>query len=70
MRQQAERFGGHRDGDSRTLYPYYCSPEEEASVLDQMAALELLDVTRHCADVEPATFLVEPIAAELHRNAA
>jgi hypothetical protein len=29
MREQAARCGGHRCDDQRSLYPYYCSPQEE-----------------------------------------
>jgi hypothetical protein len=69
MQEQAERFGGHRGGDSRTLYPYYCSPEEESGVLHQLAALELLDVSGHSADVEPPTLLGDATGPELHTAA-
>jgi hypothetical protein len=70
MRQQAERHGGHRGTDKRTLYPYYCSPDEEACVLHRIAALGLVDLTGESDGIEAAPFLVDGLPPQLHSTAA
>jgi hypothetical protein len=69
MREQAERCGGQRGTDSRTLYPYYGSREEEALVLDRLAALGLLDEAAESDEMEAGAFLVDGRTPALHTAA-
>jgi hypothetical protein len=50
MREQVALSGGHRGTDRRSLYPYFCSPEEEAGIIGQIASLGLHG---HSVDIRP-----------------
>lgn len=39
MRAQAERLGGNRESNSRTLYPYYCTPDEAREIAQRIATV-------------------------------
>jgi hypothetical protein len=44
MRQQVAVYGGHRGGAKRSLYPYFCSPDDDAALRRRMHELEIEDV--------------------------
>jgi hypothetical protein len=43
VRRQIELYGGHRGEAKRSLYPYFCSPEEETGLLRRMRDLQAED---------------------------
>ena len=42
-RQQVALYGGHRGGAKRSLYPYFCSPDEDAVLRRRVRDLEIED---------------------------
>ena len=65
MRKRIALYGGRRDDSDRSLYPYYCSPQEEADVLERFAALNverwLSIVPRHSAGTRPSSAATESV---------
>jgi hypothetical protein len=45
MRQQVALHGGHRGGTKRSLYPFFCSPRDDAALRRLMRDLEQEDRT-------------------------
>jgi hypothetical protein len=64
--KQIAQYGGRRDAAARSLYPYFCSPEEEAQLSRHVALFREGSISGCAPSASPDTVLVPPRQHALH----